>query len=302
MIVNRLCKLGLFEKKEAITEKGLLLFDFITKEKKYLENNLEWEAKSISPDGEKIAITTPSTTTKAFRTELIVMEHKSQQIVLNTNNYFVYDVAFNFSGNKILVVAEKKKPFCYDLVLNKITAEMPKEIRAYKGDLYFHNDTFFVPCEKTKDTCYLFDFNTGKTETIKLGTKAKINRIKFSIDFTTIYAITDTNILYCFDINYKIKWSKDFNYLCKEGGRISPSDIFITEDGQFLCVTSSATEINSWGAEYVVDSTNGEIVRQIESYQFRGRFKSNFFDNKVLLYNLKTIDLMSGQVSDLPII
>lgn len=108
--------------------------------------------------------------------------------------------------------------------------------------------------------------------------------------------------MYCFDINYKIKWSKDFNYLGKEGDRISPSYLFITEDEQFLCVTASATETNNWGAEYVVDSTNGEIVRQIESYQFRGRFKSDFFDNKVLLYNLKTIDLMSGQVSDFAII
>ncbi|MFH7011380.1 hypothetical protein ACHRV5_05870 [Flavobacterium sp. FlaQc-52] len=302
MIVNRHSKIGLFGNRKPNNTKGLFLFDFNTQEKKYLTDFPEWEPQNISIDGKRIAITRTSSNTRAYRTDLVITDHENETVLLNTDNYCIYDVEFNAKGNKIIIVASKKKPFCYDLSLQQITAELPKQIRTYKGDLDPENDTFLAPCENTKDTCYLFNFATGKTESIKFGTKAMIGRIKFSVDFTFIYLITETNVLYCFDRDYKIKWYKDFNYLGKDGGRINSSDIFQTENGQLLALYASSTESNSWGAEYVVDATNGEIVNQIEAYQFRGGFSSDFFENKVLLYTHNTIDLITGKVSENPVI
>jgi WD40 repeat protein len=300
-IVNRQAKIGLFETKSPNDKKELLVFDFQNQKKNYLENYLEWDAKCISPNGERIIISTFSSYKRAERTDLVVMEHKNQNVLLNTHDYYVYDTEFNSNGNKILIVANAKKPFCYDLEKTKITAELPKQVRTYKGDLDLEKDVFVVPCEKMKDTCCLFDFNTGKTEIIKLGVKAVINHIKFSVDFSYVYAITEDNILYCFDRKFNIKWSKDFNYLGKKGGRIT-SDIYRTENGKYLAVYAPSTETNRWGAEYVIDCKNGEIVNQIEAFQFRGRFAAEFFDNKVLLYTFKTIDLTTGEICENPII
>ena len=89
-----------------------------------------------------------------------------------------------------------------------------------------------MPCEKTKGTCYTFDFTTGKEGIQKFGIREKIRRIKYSIDSSQIYAISEANILYCFDRNYKIKWSKNFNDI----GRIDSSDIFITDDNKYITV------------------------------------------------------------------
>lgn len=301
MLLNRNSKIGLFGKNNPDKTKELFIYDFNNHNKKALDNYSDWKAKGISRDGKKIAIITISPSTRAYRDHLIIMDHNNENILLDTHDYLIYDIEFNASGNQVLIIADKKKPFCYDLSLNKITAELPKLIRAYKGDLDIENDIFIAPCEKTKDTCYLFNFNNGKTETIKFGTKEIITRVKYSIDYAFLYLITNSNLLYCFDRNYKLKWSKDFNSLGKAGGRINASKIFSTEDGKYLAVEASSTETNQWGAEYVIDSENGEIIKQIEGYQFRGRFSHDFFDNKILLYKYGTIDLLSGEVSKNPI-
>ena len=47
----------------------------------------------------------------------------------------------------------------------------------------------------------------------------------------------------------------------------------------------------------VINSENGELINRIEGYQFRGRFATNYFDNKVLLHTFKTTDLLTGEVS-----
>lgn len=259
---------------------------------------MEWEGKSISPNGEIIAITNISASKKPYRTELVIMEYKNQKVLFNTHDYYVYDTTFNSNGDKILVVANKKKPFCYDLKLDKIIAELPKQIRTYKGDLDLEKDIFIAPCEQKKDTCYLFNFKTAETIAQKFGTKEIISRVKYSPDFTSIYLITETNILYCFDRGFNIKWHKDFNNL----GRINSSDIFSTEDGNYLSVYSTSTKTNNWGEEFVINSKNGELINQIQGYQFRGRFATNYFENKVLLNTFKTIDLLTGKVSEKTII
>lgn len=66
----------------------------------------------------------------------------------------------------------------------------------------------------------------------------------------------------------------------------------------FLKKTSTSTKTNNWGAEFVINSENGELINQIEGNQFRGRFATNYFDNKVLLHTFKTIDLLTGEVSE----
>lgn len=298
MIINRQAGIGLFEKKQDVNELGLFIVDFITSQKGYLDGYADWEPCSISPDGKRLAIRTTCSHKGAYRTELTVIERSDNKVLYNTKDYFVYDVAFNATGDRLLLVADKRKPFCYDVLTQQITAQLPKQIRAYKGDLDIQQDIFFAPCETVKDTCYLFSFQTGKTGTIKLGTNALISRVKFSRDLGNIYVITETNVLYCFDRAYKIIWQTDFNYLGKAGGRINPSDIFSSEDGGLLCVYTSSTEANNWGAEYVIDSANGEIVRQIENYQFRGRVADNYFGNKVLTHKCTTLDLVTGEVSE----
>ncbi|CAM3593983.1 hypothetical protein ELOC111193_12610 [Elizabethkingia occulta] len=298
MILNRNAGIGLFEKNNH-NEEGLFLFDFNTHERIYLKTYPEWKPESISPDGSKIAITNyPSTKTRYSKTDLIVMDRNSQNVLLDTHKYFVLDTAFDMAGSKLLVTAHKMKTFCLDLLKNEIIAELPKELRLYNGDLDLEHNSFIMPCEKAKDTCYTFDFATGKTGIQKLGIKEKICRIRYSIDFSNIYVISEANILYCFDRNYKIKWSKDFSDI----GRIDSSDIFITDDNNYIAVEAVDVKTNDWGSDFVIECNNGEIVNRIEGYQYRGRFATDYFENRVLLHTFKTVDLITGHISEEKII
>lgn len=302
MIISQLSHIGVFEKKAPVNEKGLLVWNFSRKEGTYLEEYTDWEPCALSPNGKHLAIKIPCSHRGAYRTELVVVTLPDKNSLLATKDYFVYDVAFDQPGNKLLIVPDKKKPFCYDLVTQQSIAELPGKIRLYKGAADPQKDAFLVPSDQLKGTCYVFDFTSLQTETIKTGIDVLISRMKYLADGDRVYAITDANTLYCFDRTFSIVWTKDFNYLGKQGGRINSSDIFSTEDGKLLCVYSTATETNPWGAEYVIDSTTGEIVRQIENYQFRGRIGCNFFDNKVLLHTGKTMDLATAEVSEKPVI
>jgi hypothetical protein len=290
MIINRHARVGLFQKE------GLFVVDLARSEKTYLHEYAGWEPVSISPDGKRFAIRTTCAHRGAYRTHVVVMA--GADVLFNTKDYYVYDIAFNATGEQILIVAEKKKPFCYHLLTQDTRAELPKSVRLYKGDLDQQQDVFLVPCDKTKDTCYAYSFATGTTEVVKMGTQAMIARLRFSDDLQRIYLVTETNILYCFDRAYQLIWQKDFNYLGKAGGRIHASDIFTSEDGKLLCVYTSASETNNWGTEYVVDSMNGDIVNQIENYQFRGRVGAHFFGNQVLTHKLTTLDMLTGETGD----
>ncbi len=301
MIINTHARIGLFDRKLPFSKKGLFLYDFTARQETLLPLYAEWEAKDMSHDGRTVAITRMSDFKKAERTDLVVFKPGTGDVMLETHDYYIYDAAFNAAGDKILIYAHNKKPFCYDITSKTIIAELPKTVRTYKGDLDVANDQFVVPCDTLKDTCYRLDFKTGQVETIKLGLKDGIARLAFSIAADRLYVITETNILCCFDRNFKLLWRNDFNTLGKEAGRISPSRIFSSEDGQYLCVVGSTMETKPWGAEYVLDHTDGTVVRQIEGYQHRGRLAANFFGNDVLLYTLKTLDLTTGQVSEMPI-
>lgn len=296
MIINRQARIGLFEKGKGSNDQGLFVFDFATSARMYLDAYAEFEPCSIAPDGKRFAVKTPCSHRGAYRTHVVVMA--GDEVLYTTKDYYVYDIAFNATGEQVLMVAEKKKPFCYNLLTQSITAELPKSVRLYKGDLDHRQDVFLVPCDKTKDTCYAYSFVTGTTEKIKMGTQALIARLRFSVDQERIYLITETNVLYCLDRTYQLIWQKDFNYLGQAGGRISASDIFMSEDGKLLCVNTSASETNKWGTEYVVDSLNGEIVHQIENYQFRGRVGEHFFGNKVLTHKLTTLDMLTGEIGE----
>lgn len=298
MILNRNAKIGLFEKNIG-NEEGLFLLDFNTQEKIYLKTYLEWKPESISPDGNKIAITNyPSTKTKYSKTDLIIMDRNSQNILFDTHKYFVLDTTFDAVGNKLLITAHNMKTFCLDIFKNEIIAELPKAFRLYKGDLNLENNSFIMPCEKTKDTCYLFDFTTGKIEVQKFGISDKICRVKYSLDLSHGYIISENNILYCFDNDYKIKWRKSFNNV----GRINFSDIYRTDNNNYIAIEAEDIKTNNWGTDFVIKCDNGEIVNQIEGYQYRGGFATDYFENKVLLHTFKTLDLITGHVSEKKII
>ncbi|MDJ1484256.1 hypothetical protein QNI16_27410 [Cytophagaceae bacterium YF14B1] len=300
-IVNRKAKIGLFGKSKPVQSKELLIVDFSTNQQEPLIEYNDWEASSLSPDGKRIIIERPTIYKGASKKEISVIDYQANQVVYNTSSYYVFDTAFNASGDKLLIVANKKKPFCYDLTSQQIVAELPHQIRLYEGDLDIHTDIFIAPVERLKGTCCVFDFKTGQTDSITVDTKARISNVKFSPDLSCIYAIAN-NSLYSLDRDYQIIWKKDFTYLGKKGGEINASDIFSSEDEKLLCLSASATETNQWGADYVVDSSSGEIIRQIEGYHLRGRIKSNYFGNQVLLATLTTLDLSTGLVSDEPIL
>ncbi|MCU0352966.1 MAG: hypothetical protein MUD08_04380 [Cytophagales bacterium] len=174
---------------------------------------------------------------------------------------------------------------------------MPKSVDFYTGDLDRRTNAFYAPSLSVKDTCHVFDFTTETTTTQTFGVEGKIARLRFSIDSAFVYLTTEANVLHCFDRNLQPVWQTDFKRLGKQGGRIYPSGIFSSEDGKLLCLCAVDTETNNWGADYVIDASNGEIVKQIEGYQFRGRLACDFFGNKLLTYNLTTLDLITGEVS-----
>ena len=67
MILNRNAGIGLLKK---IHNEEVFLFDFNTQKRIYLKAYSDWKPESVSPDGNKIAITNyPSTETKYSKTD-----------------------------------------------------------------------------------------------------------------------------------------------------------------------------------------------------------------------------------------
>ena len=62
----------------------------------------------------------------------------------------------------------------------------------------------------------------------------------------------------------------------------------------YIAVETHDVKQNDWGTDFVIESNSGEIVNRIEGYQYRGRFATDYFENRVLLHTFKTIDLITG--------
>ena len=103
-----------------------------------------------------------------------------------------------------------------------------------------------MPCEKAKDTCYIFDFTTGKTEFKNLESEKRFAELSILLIHLLFMLFQKLIFLYCFDRNYKIKWSKDFNDI----GRINSSDIYITDNNIFIAVEAQDVKANDWGTDF----------------------------------------------------
>lgn len=299
MIFNRASKRGLFELNKDHNAEGLMVYDFQEERCIRLDRYKEWRINAISLDGQYIAINKVSETTKAYKTDFAIVKIDTQEEIFMTNKYCVYDAEFSLESDKVLLVVHNKKPFILDLSTGEIVAEMPKNIRTYQGSLNKATNQFIAPSETLKDTVYLFDFNTGETAKLKLGLKDKIVGMQYLHDQKHLIVITESSVIYCLDENYKVVWKTDFNTLFNYPVRINASRVLQTEDNRHIMLDTSSTETNDWGAEYVLDVETGRLANTIESYQYRGRVQDVFFDNKVLLYTYRTLDMLTGEVKDL---
>lgn len=299
MKINRIAKRGLFEYQKDRNEEGLMLYDFLEERVIRFADYKEWRINAISPDGKYIAINKISETTRAFKTDFAILRVDTQEQVFFTNTYFIYDAEFSLDSDKVLIVAHNKKPFCLDLVTKEIIAEMPKNIRTYQGSFNKEKNQFIAPSETFKNTLYLFDFASGETEKIKTSLKEKIGKVEYTNDSQHLIALTESSIVYCLDLSYKVIWSVDFNTLLESSVRINSSSMLLSEDNQYLMLEASSTETNNWGAEFVLNVKTGVLVNTVEGYQYRGRIQDALFDNEVLLYTYHTLDMLTGEVKEL---
>jgi hypothetical protein len=61
-------------------------------------------------------------------------------------------------------------------------------------------------------------------------------------------------------------------------------------------VVAGGTAANRWGTEYLLDAATGELLRQVEAGQGRGRPKVEFGDSSVVLFTGRVLDLATGEV------
>lgn len=299
-MVNTLAKLGVFRAQQHSSH-GLLLLDFQHQQCDVWPEYQEHEVLDIANNGTVLALSRSCVVRGRDKKEVSVISRSDQSTVFSTQQYYVYDAKFDATAQKLLLVTQGKKPFCLDLLSGHIIGEMPAAIRVFKGDAHLPTNTFYAPSEQKKNTLHKLNFDTGTTTESTVSVDAIITRLRFSRDQQYLYCTTQRNILYCFDAQLNLRWQTDFHHLGQKGGTICTATIVLSEDNRLLCLPVSATEQNSWGEDYVVDTASGELQRRLQGYQYRGRIASDFFGTEVLLHGGHTLNLESGEVSLRPI-
>ncbi len=296
MIVNRTNKTALIEKDKSFNGKGLMFLNFDNNTSRLLKDYEDWEPITISENSELIILKSQWISYKGTnKTELIVLNIKTEEVIFSTKDFLVYDAIFNRENDSILLDAYNKKLFSIDLrTLDKI--ELPKKkLRIYKGAFNRFENKFYVPSETKKKCVFCFSFESGKTDEILVDVIAKIDSIKF-FDKEKTFILLSSNILYSFSENFKIQnWQLDFNRLEDKPSNISPK-IFSSESQDLIFLSASSTIKNNWGVDYCVDLKKGIIVNFINNVQGRGRIAEHFFENEVLLHSGKTMNMVSGKI------
>ena len=299
MIIDARNKIGYFDKEDKFNNFGLIEYNFKLNQRKDFLHFKDYKFLDISLDKKYFALVSdwfPKNGTN--KTELIIFNTQTEQIEYSTKNYLVYLVKFNKDSTKLLFDIYGKKLFCLDLVGKNVFSQLTKSIRIHTGDFDIATDTFYSPLETRNGVFYIFDFNNGNFIEQNLKISQSIEKIKFSFDFKKIYFTTKDDCLYCMDREFKIMWKTDFLNIGMGIKQISTTNIFSSEDGNKLCISTPSTEKNRWGSEIIIDSTNGNIIKEIDNYQGRGIISSDFFENKLLTYKGTTLDIETNNVSE----
>lgn len=280
--------------------RALILYDYQHQRQEEWPEFAGYQVLDIANNGALLVVARPCVQRGASKKEVLVVSRPERNIAFATSKYYVYDAKLDTNAQKLLVVAQGKKPFCLDLPSQQIIGEMPATIRTFRGDAHLPTNTFYAPSELKKNKLYLLDFDTGSTTEATLPVNAIITRLRFSRDQQFLYCVTQSNVLWCFDSKLNFRWQTDCKPFGKKDGNISAAGIFQSEDGSLLCLPISATEHNNWGEEYVFDATTGELLRRLANYPRRGRVAADFFGAEVLLHGGHTLNLESGHVSGPP--
>ncbi|WP_298504622.1 hypothetical protein [uncultured Maribacter sp.] len=303
MIVNRTNKTALIEKGKSFNGKGLFFLNFDNKTSRLLQEYEDWEPITISDNSELLILKSQWISHRGTnKTELIILNIKTEEIIFSTKDYLVYDSIFDKRNNRILLDVYNKKLFSLDL-RNFEKTELPKkELRICKGTFIRFKNEFYVPSETKKKCIFCFSFETGETDEILIDVIGKIEKIKFLSREKTFVLLSSENILYSFSNNFNTKnWQIDFKQLEDKPNNISRK-IFSSESQDLIFLSASSTIKNNWGVDYCIDLKNGNILSYINNVKGRGRIAEHFFENQVLLHSGKTMDMISGKIGESEVI
>lgn len=303
MIVNRTNKTALIEKDKSFNGKGLIFLNFENNTSRFFKEYENWEPITISNNSELLILKSQWISHRGTnKTELIILNIKTEEIIFSTKDFLVYDSIFDKENDRVLLDVHNKKLFSLDLKTLEKTELPKKELRIYKGTFNSFENKFYVPSETKKKCVFCFSFETGETDEILIAVIGKIDKIKFFSKKRTFVVLTSENILYSFSENFKIKnWQLDFKELGDKPSNISQK-IFSSESQDFIFLSASSTIKNNWGVNYCVDFKTGNILNYINNMQGRGRIAEQFFGNEVLLHSGKTTDMISGKIRESEVI
>jgi len=297
MIINRKDKIGYLDKDDLFNPFGLIEYDFQAQTKKEFSQFKDWKFSDISADKRYFALISDWITFRGTnKTEIVILDTVTEDIIFSTKDYMTYTVKFSADGTKLLFDVKGLKPFCIDLLSKTIVAKIPKSVRIFNGDFDLETDNFYAPVEKKKNTFCVFNFQDGNTQEYALKISACIHRVRFSNDRQKVYFLADDNALYCTDRDYKIIWKTDFNAV--KAKTVWSSAVYCSENGDMLCLEAAETASCKWGADFVVDASNGKILKQFDAYKGRGKLKSDYFGNKFVTFKGTTLDIETGEVSE----
>lgn len=141
---------------------------------------------------------------------------------------------------------------------------------------------------------YQTDLVTGDLEEVRLALRSPIGQLRYSPDGSRVFTAAKDDVVTCFDRSWEVVWRRDFTQLPDGPSGVWSSGLFVFPGR--LGVVAGDTAANRWGTEYLLDAATGELVRQVEGRQGRGRPKVEFGDSSVILFTGQVLDLATGEV------
>ena len=210
--VNNTHKLAFFN---SIGKRFSFLLDYKTNTKITFGNDeKEYYISDMSPDGEFVA--TIQNTYEHKDRKLKIIRIKTQEIVFETNSFFIYEILFTPVPNLIICRADVKgrtKVFVFNFNTNEIIYKFPRQHPLEYGEVNFENNTFILPAIK-RGQVVLFNFNTLEAMPLKIPTANIIQRVK-QINSDHLFVIDSD--FFAIKANFKnVLWKTklDLWYLC----------------------------------------------------------------------------------------
>jgi hypothetical protein len=189
----------------------------------------------------------------------------------------------------------KARPVVMDAATCEILATMPRNIDARYGDVAPGDGMLWVPDSRAEGALLVVDCATGGFGRIRVPVGARITRVRFTRDGSSIIVVSEKGILSRCGLDGAAIWTVDISGI----GKVGAANLFLNESGSHILLSLPASVNSAWGEDIVVETKRGLVEANIiRSQAPPARLAGDWFGDCLLTHAGEIVDFFSGAIVD----